>query len=562
LQIDALGNTGGEIVNNAATILLDGPNSNFVDAAGLDALSNFSNNTAMGSFTIQDGRNFTSPSDFANAGIVNIGATSTFTTGGAGNYNQSGGSTQVDGALTAGGGQVNINGGALFGNGTITGNVLMAGTIYPGDAPNTAGALHIVGNYTQTGAFNLSLGGLGQGTTFSLLTVTGMANLSGTLNIGLINGFFPMVGDTFTFLTAAGGLNGSTFSTVNGLNIGGGEELMVVYNPFNVGIETIMLAPLDDSWLGGTDVWSNAGKWSLGTVPGANNDVFIYSGVANDLVTLNVGSTTINLLTLGGLPNGFTSELTDGGVAQTLTIFNGLNIGQTGFLDLTGASTVTAATMGNSGQVYIGTGATVNLTNQAGGIQDVPAFSSWQIYGNFALGGLANTGFTNLTTVEGTVDLENKQSWVINPIGGTLTIFDPMSTGALDVGHGTTLMINGAVGNSGFLSTGRYGGGGNVTNSGLFALTGGSMATIDGNLINTMGTATVDLENAGMLLIKGDADNFGTLSTGGFGGTGSNTLAIDGTLTNEAGGTFALNGPMDMATIGNGVTTSWAAETR
>ena len=77
LQINPLGNTGGEIVNNAATILLDGPNSNFVDAAGLDALSNFSNNEAAGSFTIQDGRNFTGPSNvnFANAGIVNIGAT-------------------------------------------------------------------------------------------------------------------------------------------------------------------------------------------------------------------------------------------------------------------------------------------------------------------------------------------------------------------------------------------------------------------------------------------------------------------------------------------------------
>jgi hypothetical protein len=79
LQIGGLGTTGGEIVNNAATILLDGPNSNFFDQAGLDALSNFSNNTVAGSFTIQHGRNFTSPGSFANAGVVNVGATSTFT---------------------------------------------------------------------------------------------------------------------------------------------------------------------------------------------------------------------------------------------------------------------------------------------------------------------------------------------------------------------------------------------------------------------------------------------------------------------------------------------------
>ena len=132
LQINPLGSTGGEIVNNAATIYLNGPNSNFVDQAGLDALSNFSNNTSAGSFTITNGRNFTSPASFPNAGVVNVGGGSTFTTGGSGNYNQSGGSTQLNGALVAGGNQGNFNGGVLYGNGgTITGNVTMAGTIAP-----------------------------------------------------------------------------------------------------------------------------------------------------------------------------------------------------------------------------------------------------------------------------------------------------------------------------------------------------------------------------------------------------------------------------------------------
>ncbi len=80
LQVDYLGNTGGEIVNNAATIYLNGPNSNFVDQASKDALSNFNNNTSAGSFTITNGRNFTSPGVFSNAGAVNIGSGSTFST--------------------------------------------------------------------------------------------------------------------------------------------------------------------------------------------------------------------------------------------------------------------------------------------------------------------------------------------------------------------------------------------------------------------------------------------------------------------------------------------------
>jgi len=236
LQINALGGTGGEIVNNAATILLNGPNSNFVDAAGLDTLSNFSNNTGAGRFTIQAGRNITSPGDFANAGAVNVGAGSTFTTGGTGNYNQSGGNTKVDGALVAGGGQVNINGGTLSGNGgSITGNVTMGGTLSPGDNVATAGMLTINGNYTQTlaGIFQLDIGGLTAGTQFDFLKVNGQAFLDGTLDISLINGFVPLVGDTFTFLVTDPGVF-DVFATVNGLDIGNGEFFAVIYNPDSV----------------------------------------------------------------------------------------------------------------------------------------------------------------------------------------------------------------------------------------------------------------------------------------------------------------------------------------
>jgi len=357
LQIFQLGSTGGEIVNNAATILLDAPGSNFVDAASKDALSNFNNNMAAGSFTIQSGRNFTSPSSFANAGAVNVGSSSTFTNGGSGNYNQSGGSTKVDGALIAGGGQVNINGGTLLGNGgMITGNVHMDGTMSPGDTPAAAGALGIAGNYAQTvaGIFQLDLGGLTAGSQFDVLNISGLTNLTGTLNINLINSFFPSVGDTFIFLTSGGGVNG-IFSTVNGLNIGGGEQLTVIYDPFDVKISTILSPPTNDYWNGGTGNWSNGGQWSVG-VPGSNNDVFIYSG-GNDLVTLDVGSTTVDSLSLGGASNGFTSQLTDGGVAQNLNIIKGLTVGQNGVLSLTGGSTVTAgATSSNAGAVNIGTG--------------------------------------------------------------------------------------------------------------------------------------------------------------------------------------------------------------
>ncbi len=228
-------------------------------------------------------------------------------------------------------------GGTLLGNGgTITGNVSMSGTISPGDAPGAAGMLGIVGNYAQlsAGVFQLELGGLVPGSQFDLLNVTGTTSLSGTLNVSLINSFFPAVGDTFTFLTSTGGVSG-IFGTVNGLNIGGGEILKVIYGSNYVELST-GYSSTTDLWNGGTGVWSNGSQWSIG-VPQPAFDTIIYSG-GNDLVTLDVGSSTVNPLTVGGPSNGFTSELTDGSTAQNLTIINGLSVGQQGILYLTGAA--------------------------------------------------------------------------------------------------------------------------------------------------------------------------------------------------------------------------------
>src|SRR5208337_2157614 len=387
---------------------------------------------------------------------------------------------------------------------------------------NTAGKLSITGNYTQTGtgAFNLSLGGMGQGTQFSWLNVTGAASLAGTLNVGLINSFFPTVGETFTFLTAGGSRSG-IFSTVNGLNIGNNEALTVIYDPNDVKIQAIMCANGSDCWVGGTDIWSKASKWTLGE-PVAANDVYINSGVANDVVTLNVGSTTVNSVQLGGASGGgFTSELTDGGTKQTLNITNELAIGQTGTLSFTGGSTVNAGSASNQGTIQLSNASTLATT-----------------------GGLNNSGF---------VDLEKGSTLQIN---GDVTNSGLMYT-SFNGGGGNTLNITGNLTNSGFVgleSTDTVTISGNVTNNGTgtFDLTGGAKATI-GALMNTAATTTVDLENASTLKITGNADNFGTLSTGANSGTGGNTITITGMLTNESGATFELlgHGSADMATIGS-----------
>ncbi len=208
-------NNGGftsDIVTNAATILLDGAAGapKFLDQSGNNALANFSTNAAAGSFTIQNGVSITtSSSGFSNAGIVNIGANSTLTVGGANDYVQTGGTTTLltgtSNLAVASGHNFDLNGGTLQGIGTITGNLVNAGgTVSPG-LPGTIGTLTVTGNYSDPQSFlDIQIGHPGS----SLLDIGGTANLTGTtLDVSLLNGFTPMNGASYLIMET-GGLTG------------------------------------------------------------------------------------------------------------------------------------------------------------------------------------------------------------------------------------------------------------------------------------------------------------------------------------------------------------------
>ena len=94
----------------------------------------------------------------------------------------------------------------------------------------------------------------------------------------------------------------------------------------------------------------------------------------------------------------------------------------------------------NNGYVYVFTGATLNLTNQPSGITDVVAGSNFDLAGTFHAG--PNNGFYQLTSVEGTLILENAQITTTTPIGGTFTVG---TSGYVEVKSGTTFNINGNV---------------------------------------------------------------------------------------------------------------------
>ena len=97
---------------------------------------------------------------------------------------------------------LNIEGGRLEGTGTVDGDVTSSGIVSPGAS---AGTLTIDGTYTQTeaGTLEIELSGLIAGDEHDVLSVTGAGELSGGLQVLLLDDYIPVQYDTFEIATFA-----------------------------------------------------------------------------------------------------------------------------------------------------------------------------------------------------------------------------------------------------------------------------------------------------------------------------------------------------------------------
>ncbi len=130
-------------------------------------------------------------------------------------YSQSGGETRVNGVLNAD--EIFILGGRLTGTGRVEGSVTLAetiladgittGTIDPGDLLGT-GTLGVTGSITLQGILHIDLA---SATLYDVLAVDGELNGTGlpaTLEVALLGGYRPVLGDGFDYLAA---LNSGSF---------------------------------------------------------------------------------------------------------------------------------------------------------------------------------------------------------------------------------------------------------------------------------------------------------------------------------------------------------------
>lgn len=85
-----------------------------------------------------------------------------------------------------------------------------SGTLALGNSPGQTTGLDFQQN--ASGVWDLEIGGLGLND-FDRMNLTGLASLDGTLDLSLILGFTPTLGDTFNILSASGGVAGM-FSSV------------------------------------------------------------------------------------------------------------------------------------------------------------------------------------------------------------------------------------------------------------------------------------------------------------------------------------------------------------
>jgi hypothetical protein len=170
--------------NNSASMSFT--NSGTLNNSG--TINNDSSSTISNSGTVNNVGTINNSGSFTNVGVVTVSKSGLFTT--STNYLQTAGSTLVNGTLTTTNGAiVNIQGGTLSGTGNINSNVLMTGTMMPGDA---TGTLEIFGDYEQADMGNFDEV-IGSGSN-SLLDVNGSVLLdSGTkLEITLLGGVDPL----------------------------------------------------------------------------------------------------------------------------------------------------------------------------------------------------------------------------------------------------------------------------------------------------------------------------------------------------------------------------------
>jgi hypothetical protein len=293
--------SGADIVHNQASLSLS--QGSITDLAGNDALRNFNDNLANGSFAVHPGQLFVAPGNFTNAGSVTTHpkrpvhddrTTAAFRVPAGSSYTQTAGAT-VNGATFAAE-NINILGGAFFNraleiggfgtpsHGQIQGNLNVSnGMLVPSGS--------VTGNLTlgANARFHSTLGQF----TDSVL-IQGSTTLGGTLEVELTGYRFPASSEVFTLLQSWGPMSGTFSNAPHGARIktsDGGGSFVVLYESNLVKLTGFELSPSPAQLL---NISTRAALSSTAADPDGDRSVliagFIISGAeAKEVVVRGIG---------------------------------------------------------------------------------------------------------------------------------------------------------------------------------------------------------------------------------------------------------------------------------
>ena len=271
------------------------------------------------------------------------------------------------------------SGALLGGNGTISGNLINNGTVSPGNSPGT---ITVTGNYTQSSTGNLIIE-LASASSFDHLAVTGTASLAGALQVNTLGGFNPL-GQTFTFLTAPGGVTGTfgTFTT----NFTGGAAIKaaVLYAPTSASVAFTQLPFAGFAITPNQIATANAAQAdpvltaALNTVPQAGQFPAALNAISpqdyqvwSDFAFASATALADHLLQSGRMPTGCDDYYFEGGQRRGRARSD-LDLGSSKYTASTGLVGGNRAMNANTAVgAYFGFGKTISTLGSGGGSKTV-----------------------------------------------------------------------------------------------------------------------------------------------------------------------------------------------
>ena len=263
------------------------------------------------------------------------------------------------------------------------------------------------------------------GTGNDLLTVTGSATLAGTLNLKLVNGFTPSLGQTF--LIASYGSRVGTFNFVAPPHMPQEVAFQLDYTTIPTQLNVQTVAPVAQNWLPATSTttWATPGNWDNQTTPGTTSSVSLVNSTATAKTLTVSTSTTVHRITLQGTA----------GAALNLNVPQGIQLGVANQV-VVGPN----ATLSGGGQVLgdvvvgAGTVAPGAPTGALGVSGDLTASATGSVKvslaGSPASGAFSQLNIKGTATLSGTLDVSLTGGY--SPAG--LDSFQVMGFGAR-VGH-------------------------------------------------------------------------------------------------------------------------------